>query len=196
MAERWLAEEPARIENELCEYDHYMQEMTDPQRLIRADELSWNHYVRLTTTMNQPERIDDDTPLDAVVPTNSRYLSKSDIPPGGTTFTIRGMKREMVKGDDGEEQKTVLFFTEENAKPMILNKVNAELLGIATGARTSGEAKGRKVGVWYDPSIMFGARRTGGLRLREPQAAQGKLSPRDMPERMSPNELSDDIPFN
>ena len=192
MAERWLAEEPGRIDMELCEHDHQM-ETADPQRLIRDDETSWNHYVSLTTTMNQPERIDDNTPLDSMVPTQSRYLSKTDLPPGGATFTVRGFKREMVKGDDGEEQKTVMHFT-DSEKPMILNKVNAELLILATGARTSGEAKGKQVGVWYDPTIMFGARRVGGLRLRAPQAApaQRQTAP---PRENDLDDLDSSIPF-
>jgi hypothetical protein len=169
-----------------CELSHE-EELTQEQNLIRDDEISWNYYIGITTNMNTNARIDDNTPLDTLVPSSSQYLGKADVPPQGLNLTIKGFRKEMVKGDDGDELKTVLHFTED-VKPLILNRTNAELLGHATGARTSGEAKGKRVNVYNDALIMFGAKRVGGLRLRAATVEQAAPDP-------AANDLDDEITF-
>jgi hypothetical protein len=125
--------------------------------------------------------------FDDLVPSESKYLSKSDVGPDGVILTVRGFKREMVKGDDGDEEKTVLHFLEADYKPMILNRTNSQLLGVVTGAKTAGEAKGKQVVVYNDATITFGGRVTGGLRIKAIPGAPS--APK------SAAKLDDDIPF-
>lgn len=117
------------------------------------------------------EIIPDNIPIGDLVPNKSEYLGKGELPPNGLNLTIRGFKRELVKGDDVEEVKTVIYWVEPDVKKFILNKVNAELLALYTGAQNAGQARGKQINVFFDPSIMFGNKRTGGIRLRAPQAA-------------------------
>ena len=125
--------------------------------------------------------------FDELVPSESKYLSKGDVGEDGMVLTIKGFRREMIKGDDGEEEKTVLHFAEA-VKPMILNRTNSQLISVATGAKTAGEAKGRQLVVYNEATVSFGGRVTGGLRIRKIQG-QPKPAPGNLGD---PN---DDIPF-
>ena len=86
----------------------------------------------------------NDMTFDELVPTQSKYLSKTDVGEG-LVLTIKGFRMEAIKGDDGDEDKMVMHFAEPDTKPMIINRTNSQLIGVATGARTAGEAKGMKI---------------------------------------------------
>jgi hypothetical protein len=129
--------------------------------------------------------LNEKTTFDELVPTDSKYLKKDDVGEEGVNLTIAGFKRETLKGDNGDEEKTIMGFVEsEDYKPMVLNKTNSQLIPIVTGAATPGEARGKKVNVFNDPTISFGAKITGGLRIRKPQGVKEDDNP-----------LDDSIPF-
>ena len=102
-----------------------------------------------------------------LVPTNSNYLKKDDVGEDGVILTIAGFKQETLKTDTGDETKVVMYFQEEGYKPMVLNTTNATILGKITGCVTAGEARGKQVVVYDDPSVSFGGKATGGLRLKK-----------------------------
>jgi hypothetical protein len=104
-----------------------------------------------------------------LVPTNSNYLKKEDVGEDGVILTIRGFKQETIKGDNGDETKVVMYFAEEGYKPMVLNNTNATILGKITGCQTAGEARGKQIVVYDDPTVSFGGKNTGGLRLKKVQ---------------------------
>jgi hypothetical protein len=124
--------------------------------------------------------------FDQLVPSNSKYLSKADVGEDGIVLTIKGFRMETLESDDGNEEKTVMHFLED-FKPMVLNRTNAQLVGVCTGAKTAGDAKGKQIVVFNDPTIAFGGKITGGLRIKKvtgaPKAAQAK------------SELDGDIPW-
>jgi len=127
--------------------------------------------------------------FDKLVPSESKYLSKEDVPEEGVDLTVRGFKRETLKGDQGDEEKTILYFAEESYKPLVLNRTNASRLALVTGAKTAGEARGRKVNVFHDPMIEFGGKLVGGVRLRKPTGVV------TAPKSDAGGALEDDIPF-
>jgi len=102
-----------------------------------------------------------------LVPKVSNYLSKEDVGEDGVILTIKGFKSETVKGDNGDEEKIVMHFVEEGYKPMILNNTNSNILGKITGAQNAGEARGKQVVVYDDPTVGFGGKITGGIRLKK-----------------------------
>lgn len=104
--------------------------------------------------------------FDALVPKNSKYLSKEDVGEDGLILTIKGFKMETIKGDDQEEDKVILYF-EEDVKPMVINRTNSQLLAVCTGAKTAGDAKGKEIVVYNDPTVGFGGKITGGLRIKK-----------------------------
>jgi hypothetical protein len=104
--------------------------------------------------------------FDSLVPKDSKYLSKEDVGEDGMILTIKGFTMETMKGDNGEEDKVVMHF-EEDMKPMILNRTNSQLISVATGAKVAGDARGKQIIVYNDPTIAFGGKITGGLRIRK-----------------------------
>ena len=116
--------------------------------------------------------------FDNLVPKNSKYLGKEDVGEDGLILTIKGFKMETIKGDEGEEDKVILYF-EEDVKPMVLNRTNSQLISVCTGAKNTGEAKGREIVVYNDPTVGFGGKITGGLRIK-------KVSGTPKPARSAP----------
>jgi hypothetical protein len=127
--------------------------------------------------------------FDQLVPKNSKYLAKEDVGEDGVILTIKGFRMETLKTDDGDEDKMVMHFMED-VKPMVLNRTNSQLIGVVTGSKTAGEARGKQIVVYNDPTIGFGGKITGGLRIK-------KLSsePKQAPQRAGSPDLNDDIPF-
>jgi hypothetical protein len=126
-----------------------------------------------------------------LVPTNSNYLKKDDVGEDGVILTIKGFKSEVLKTDSGDEQKVVMYFMEEGYKPMVLNTTNATILGKITGAQTAGEARGKQVVVYDDPTVSFGGKNTGGLRLKK--VAGAPAAPKQA--NKAPDPFSEDAPF-
>ena len=59
---------------------------------------------------------------------NPLYLGSYDFQPGEERIvTVKDVKREMVKGQEGTEEHTIVYFT-ENYKPMIMNATNSKML--------------------------------------------------------------------
>lgn len=108
----------------------------------------------------------DGMTFDQLVPKNSKYLSKEDVGEDGTILTIKGFRMETLKNDDGDDDRMILYF-QEDVKPMVLNRTNAQLIGVVTGCKTAGEAKGKQIVVYNDPTVGFGGKITGGLRIKK-----------------------------
>lgn len=130
----------------------------------------------------------DSMSFDQLVPSKSKYLTKEDVGEDGLVLTVKGFRMETLESDDGNEDKMVLHFLED-VKPMVLNRTNAQLIAVATGARVAGDAKGKKIVVYNDPTVSFGGKITGGLRIRkvtgQPKAAPAKAE----------DDLNDEVPF-
>ena len=126
--------------------------------------------------------------FDQLVPSESKYLRKDDVPEDGVDLTVKGFKRETLKGDAGDEEKTILYFAEEGYAPMVLNKTNASRLAIATGVKTAGEARGKKICVYCDPMIEFGGKIVGGLRIKKASGNVAKPAPKA-------DEFDSEVPF-
>ena len=131
----------------------------------------------------------DNLSFDQLVPGDSRYLKQADVGEYGMVLTIAGFTVESVKGDDGDEDKVVMHFAED-VKPMILNKTNSNLLRVVTGTNRAGDAKGHKIVVYADPTISFGGRVVGGLRIKKVPGA-----PRQPAAAAAGVDFNDKIPF-
>jgi hypothetical protein len=122
--------------------------------------------------------------FDSLVPKDSKYLSKEDVGEDGLILTVKGFTMETMKGDNGDEDKVVMHFMED-MKPMILNRTNSQLISVATGAKVAGEARGKQIIVYNDPTISFGGKITGGLRIRKitgaPKAAPARAESESVP---------------
>jgi hypothetical protein len=78
----------------------------------------------------------------------------------------------------------------EDVKPMVLNRTNAQLVGVATGAKVAGDAKGKQVVVYNDPTVGFGGKITGGLRIKKVAGAPRSAAPRTVADQ-----VDEEVPF-
>jgi hypothetical protein len=130
----------------------------------------------------------NDMSFDQLVPTDSKYLKKDDVGDDGVILTIKGFKFETVKGDNGDEQKLIMYF-EEEYNPMVINRTNAQLLASSTGASKSSEAVGKQIVVYNDATISFGGKVTGGIRIKKLAGAPKQANKRDL------SDIESDVPF-
>jgi hypothetical protein len=148
-----------------------------PMTMPNAVPHSTFHYRN--TTMNTQDL--NAMSFDQLVPSKSRYLTKDDVGTSGLILTIALFKSEVIESDDGSEEKIVLHFAED-VKPMVLNRTNSALLAGATQAKTVGEARGKTIVVYNDPTIMFAGKVTGGLRIRSHSEEKPKPAPARPPQ--------------
>ncbi len=102
--------------------------------------------------------------------TTSKYLKKEDVSPP-LIVTISGITQEnLAKDGEAPEMKYILQFS-ENLKPMVLNLTNGKLIAIVTKSEETDDWIGKKITLWNDPTVSFGDKMTGGIRVQLPQAA-------------------------
>jgi hypothetical protein len=116
------------------------------------------------------------TDLDSLVTSNSKFMRKEDITEEGIDLTIKHFTKEVVKGDDGEEQKAAIHFVEDGYKPLLLNQTNIARIKAATGEKTVEGVKGKRVKVYNDPFVEFGGRIVGGVRIKKADTAKAAPS--------------------
>lgn len=109
----------------------------------------------------------------------SSFLGKEDLQKP-TTTTIRAVRLQEIKGEDGNEMKTVIDFVGLE-KSFICNKTNAFTLCDAYGP-DSDNWIGKTVELYVDPSVAFGGKRVGGVRLRIPAPSTVWLFPQAISE--------------
>lgn len=100
----------------------------------------------------------------------SKFLKKEDVG-RGMLVTISRITEENVAQDGAEpEMKYCVWFSELD-KPLVCNKTNAQLIAMATGHSEEVEHTwpGCKVVLFNDPSVAFGGKVMGGIRVRAPK---------------------------
>lgn len=137
---------------------------------------------------------------------SSRWMAKEDVPTSGVNLTVREVTQEAV-GEELEAKLALHFHG--SYKPLLLNRTNLRILGALLGNNT-GEWKGKAVCVYSDPTISFGGKLVGGVRVRAPheeRPAPGGLSKEELEKaakaylaaqngNKKPDELGkDDIPW-
>lgn len=177
---------------DLCEAEYYEQERIRQLAGTAADDILHNNLNR-SNNMNPNEL--NSLSFTELVPTKSTYLKKDDVGEDGVILTIKGFTQETIEGDHGDEIKVVMHFVEEGYKPMVLNSTNAAVLGKITGAATAGEARGKQIVVYDDPSVSFGGKVTGGLRIKRVQGAPAPAAPRAARPAPVASDPFDDVPY-
>ncbi len=121
--------------------------------------------------------------LTDMVPSKSNYLAKKDTDERGMDLTIKKFTHETVGQGADKEEKLVVYWTDENVKPMVVNKSNANRIKRAVGSDDTKEIIGKTVNIYVDPDVEFGGEVVGGLRIRAAQnSAPGKPTARATPK--------------
>ena len=133
----------------------------------------------------------------------STYLKKEDVP-NPMNVQIAGIKRETVGQGADQEQKPIIYF-HGMEKGMVLNNINSQILVMIFGDNIEAMA-GKTIQLYVDPTVSFGGKMVGGLRLRAVQTfpeggpdvmpPQG-VAPQTAPQGFNPQtgQGSDDVPF-
>lgn len=88
--------------------------------------------------------------------TNPNYLGSWSFQPGEEkTVTIKEVKQEIVKNQNGSEECTIAYF-DEDVKPLILNKTNAEMIARVWGTPFIEDWKGLKITLKVKKINAFG----------------------------------------
>ena len=97
---------------------------------------------------------------------SSKFLKKDDVGEG-IIVTIQGVSQENVAKEGVDpEMKWCLHFTNLD-KPMVLNSTNMQLIAKFLGSEDTDDWENKKIILYDDPSVSFGGKLTGGIRVRE-----------------------------
>lgn len=97
----------------------------------------------------------------------SKYLSKDDVDPAVVWTIAKVVKVEMDDEDGGKKNPPVMYFTEPESKPYIMNNTTWMTCEDLYGPDSDGWT-GHQIECYKDPSVMFGGKRVGGVRVRKP----------------------------
>jgi hypothetical protein len=100
----------------------------------------------------------------------SKYVGKDDLE-APRLMVILELAEAMIKGDHGDERKTVMFFKDPESKPLIMNTCNWMALEDAYGEE-SDDWIGKPVELYVNPDVMYAGKRVGGVRVRIPSSGQ------------------------
>ncbi len=121
----------------------------------------------------------------------SKFLKKEDVG-AGALLTVKGVMQENVAMQGADpEMKWCLTFQEEG-KPFVLNSTNIQLCAMALGSDDTDDWKGKQIVLYTDPSVSFGGKIVGGVRVRKPRIM---VNPAPLPPRHEPELTADDIAF-
>lgn len=106
----------------------------------------------------------------------SKFLTRQDVGKGAL-LTIKGdvYQENVAKEGAPEELRWCLDF-DEAEKPFVVNSTNGQLIAQITGSQETENWNGHKVVLYDDPSVSFGGKLVGGIRVRAPrQPATGPI---------------------
>ncbi len=127
-----------------------------------------------------------------------KYLGKGDFPQD-TLCTIDHVIMEGIDNDSGDtKDKPVMYFAGASnqmldiTRGFVVNSGNWDTIEEITGQDDSEKWGGAKIVVYVDPSIMFGKKKVGGLRVRV-----ANLSAPAQVEELTPVPAApdDEVPF-
>ena len=121
----------------------------------------------------------------------SKYLRKEDLQGRPWRVTIKSFKKGNVARADDEPEIKWIFVFKELDRPVVMNQTNLELIGDALNTDDSNDFAGREITLWDDPSVKFGGKRVGGIRVRE--VREGDESPPQKPRDMTDDD--DEVPW-
>lgn len=119
---------------------------------------------------------------------SSNFLKKEDCDPP-VLVTINSVKQENVAKEGAPQELKWCLHLEESEKPLVLNSTNAQLIARITGSEETDDWQGVKIVLYHDPSISFGGKIVGGIRVRAPKKSASTPPPVfEEPE-------TDEVPF-
>ncbi len=147
----------------------------------------------------------------------SSFLTRADVGVG-KLMTIREVFQQNVAKEGAPEELKWCVQFDEHEKPMVLNSTNGQLIAQITKQDDTDNWLGHKIVLYDDPSVSFGGKLVGGIRVRAPRnqpaprpaaaaaprpqgprttvpAPAPELQPAAPPADWEPSEPGDGVPF-
>lgn len=125
----------------------------------------------------------------------SNFLKKEDCG-NGILVTIKAVSQENVaKSGAPEELKWCVHFGELE-KPMVLNNTNAQLIAQIARSEETDHWTGVKVVLFHDPSVSYGGKVIGGIRVRAPRGKAAQQQNAPAPTRPAPLPVPTEDPIS
>lgn len=133
----------------------------------------------------------------------SKFLKKEDAG-AGILVTITEVTQENVAKEGAEEELKWCIHFKETGKPMVLNSTNGQLIAQITKQDDTDNWTGHKIVLYNDPSVSFGGKVMGGIRVRAPRIPKPAAAPAPAPAKAAPatapcddsgEVAGDDVPF-
>jgi hypothetical protein len=135
----------------------------------------------------------------------SKFLTRGDVAKPVLVTIQEVFQDNVAKEGAPEELKWCIAFPELE-KPMVLNSTNGQIIAQITKSEDTDHWTGQKIVLYDDPTVSFGGKLTGGIRVRaprnQPAPAHGILGkPQHPPAAPAPapaptvNEAEDNAPF-
>jgi len=122
---------------------------------------------------------------------NSRYFAREDVG-DGLVGTISSISWEDVSLPDMPAEEKWVVYSKEHIKGLVLNKVRGRQISEIAGGPSEDEWVGTSIEMYDDPTVEFGHKVTGGIRVRKPKVeAEAKQASADTVA----DDLNDDIVF-
>lgn len=112
---------------------------------------------------------------------SSNFLKKEDVE-DEPIVTISGVSQENVAKQGAPEELRWCVHFHEFEKPLVCNSTNAQLIAKFVGSDETDDWPGQKIMLYNDPSVSYGGKLTGGIRVRQVPSAS-KATGRPAPQQ-------------
>lgn len=101
----------------------------------------------------------------------SKFLKRTDVG-DGTVVTIAGVEQVNVAKEGAPEEMKWVLHVKEFDKGLVLNSTNGQLIAQALKSEESDDWTGKQIELYDDPSVSFGGKLVGGIRVRAVRGQQ------------------------
>jgi len=122
---------------------------------------------------------------------SSKFVKQVDVDPAVLVTIAKFTQENVARETEPADMKWVMHFTDFE-KPLVLNQTNIALAAFALSSEETDTWIGQKLVLFNDPSVMFGAERKGGVRIRAPKPSTPVATAIPAAQAIP---FNDDIPF-
>ena len=118
---------------------------------------------------------------------NPNYLGEWDFAPGqDKILTIKKVEKETVVKPGGQKEEKPVCHWVESEKPMIMNSTNLTTIAKIMKDKIVEHWSGRKIQIYFDPTVRFGNDTPGGLRIRKTLPEESSIACEECGQFISP----------
>jgi hypothetical protein len=109
----------------------------------------------------------------------SKFLTRGEVAKPVLVTIQEVFQDNVAKEGAPEELKWCIAFPELE-KPMVLNSTNGQIIAQITKSEDTDHWAGHKVVLYDDPTVSFGGKLVGGIRVRAPRNQPATAAPHGM----------------